>query len=312
LSLHRLDQCEFDVAVFTNLASDHLDFHGTMASYRDAKGTLFRMLDEPSDKGYGKTAVLNADDPVSAELARMTRAPAVTYGLGGGADLTGHDITRDGLGTRFRARMFGQEVAVRTPLLGDYNVSNSLAAVAASMALGLEFASAVEALATFPGVPGRMEVVDQGQKFRVVVDIASTEQAMRNVLSMLRPTTEGRLIVVFGAAGDRDPARRRGIARAVAAMADAAVITNEDPRGEPPDAILDSIEEGFRGAGFTSYEREMDRRLAIERAFAQARKGDTVLLAGKGTEPSIVMGDTHWPWDERRIARELLEDLLMD
>ena len=309
LALHRLDQCEFDVGVFTNLAADHLDFHGTMAAYRDAKAILFRMLDESADKGFGKAAVLNADDPASAELARVTRQPVITYGLGGGANLTGHDITLDRLGTRFRARMFGEDVEVRTPLLGDYNVSNCLAAVAAAMSQGVEFAEAVRALATFPGVPGRMEIIEEGQKFRVVVDIASTEQAMRNVLSVLRPVTEGRLIVVFGAAGDRDPARRRGIARAVAALADEAVITNEDPRGEPPDVILDSIEEGFKASGFSSYEREMDRRLAIERAFQQARKGDTVLLAGKGTEPSIEMATEAIPWDEAQAARELLKEL---
>ena len=177
------------------------------------------------------------------------------------------------------------------------------------MSQGAEFAAAVHALETFPGVPGRMELIDEGQPFRVVVDIASTEQAMRNVLRMLRPITTGKLIVVFGAAGERDPGRRRTIARAVADIADFAVITNEDPRGEVPDVILDEIEGALKGAGFRRYERELDRRQAIEIAFKRASRGDTVLLAGKGTEQSIVIGGTHWPWDERRIAREVLQEL---
>ena len=143
----------------------------------------------------------------------------------------------------------------------------------------------------------------------MVVDIASTEQAMRNVLRMLKPVTEGKLIVVFGAAGERDPGRRRTIARAVADFADYAVITNEDPRGEDPEVILGEIERALKGAGFRRYERELDRREAIRMAFQRAEPGDTVLLAGKGTEQSIVIGNTHWPWDERRIAREVLRDM---
>jgi UDP-N-acetylmuramoyl-L-alanyl-D-glutamate--2,6-diaminopimelate ligase len=205
--------------------------------------------------------------------------------------------------------MFGEVVSVRTPLLGEYNVSNCLAAAAAAVSQGVEMSAAVRALESFAGVPGRMELIEEGQPFRVVIDIASTEQAMRNVLRMLRPLTRGRLIVVFGAAGERDVARRRGIARAVAEIADFAVITNEDPRGEDPERILDEIAGALRSYGFARrFERELDRRQAIEMAFGRAAAGDTVLLAGKGTEPSIVIGNTHWPWDERRIARELLTE----
>lgn len=308
LDLHRVDMCEFDVGVFTNLAPDHLDFHGSMAEYRDAKAILFRMLGTSAEKGFGKAAILNADDSASADMRAVTIVSVITYGIARDAELTGIDIKPDGFGTRFKARMFGELVEVRTGLMGDYNVSNCLAAVAAAVSQGAEFAAAVRSLESFPGVPGRMELIDEGQPFRVVVDIASTEQAMRNVLRMLRPTTKGRLIVVFGAAGERDPARRRNIARAVADTADYAVITNEDPRGEDPDRILDEIADALRNAGFRRFDRELDRRQAIEMAFERAEKNDTVLLAGKGTEQSIVIGDAHWPWDERRIARQLLEE----
>ncbi len=309
LDMHRVDQCEFDVGVFTNLAPDHLDFHGSMAEYRDAKAILFRMLGTSAEKGFGKAAILNADDAISADLRGVTIVPIITYGVKNQADMTGFDITQQGFGTRFKARMFGEDIEVTTGLLGDYNVSNCLAAAAAAVSQGVEFSAAVESLASFPGVPGRMELIEEGQPYRVVVDIASTEQAMRNVLRMLRPITNGKLIVLFGAAGERDAGRRRGIARAVAEVADHAVITNEDPRGEDPDLILDEIAGALKGAGFgRKFDREFDRRQAIKKAFERAGKGDTVLLAGKGTERSIVIGATHWPWDERRIAHELLQE----
>jgi UDP-N-acetylmuramoyl-L-alanyl-D-glutamate--2,6-diaminopimelate ligase len=309
LDMHRVDQCEFDVGVFTNLTPDHLDYHGSMAEYRDAKAILFRMLGESAEKGYGKAAILNADDGVSAHLRAITAVPVITYGIVERADMSALSIKPDGFGTRFTGRMFGESVPVRTHLLGDYNVSNCLAAAAAAVSQGVEFSAALQALESFPGVPGRMEMIDEGQPFRVIVDIASTEQSMRNVLKMLRPVTKGKLIVLFGAAGERDPGRRRGIARAVSEFADYAVITNEDPRGEEPDAILDEIAAALRSAGFgRKYDRELDRRQAMEMAFERADRGDTVLLAGKGTEQSIVIGNVHWPWDERRIAHEVLRE----
>lgn len=311
LDMHRVDMCEFDVGVFTNLAPDHLDYHGSMAAYRDAKAILFRMLGESAEKGFAWAAILNADDPASEELRAVTRVPVISYGLEPGADLTAIDVAPDGFGTKFTARMSGESITVRTGLLGAYNVSNCLAAVAVAVSQGVPFAAAVRAFESFPGVPGRMELIGEGQLFRVVVDIASTEQAMRNVLEMLRQATKGKLIVVFGAAGERDTARRDGIARAVAEVADFAVITNEDPRGEDAQAIIDEIAAALRARGFGArFEQEPDRRRAIELAFSRAGKGDTVLLAGKGTEQSIVFGTTHWPWDERQVARELLARLL--
>jgi UDP-N-acetylmuramoyl-L-alanyl-D-glutamate--2,6-diaminopimelate ligase len=313
LDMHRVDQCEFDIGVFTNLAPDHLDYHGNMAAYRDAKGILFQMLDRSIDKGVGKAAILNANDSASAYFEGLTGVVAIKYGIDATADLMARDVDIDGWGMRFVARMFGQVVRGFVPLLGEYNVANSLAAVATAVSQDIPLNEAIHALATFPGVPGRMELIEEGQRFRVVVDIASTEQAMRNVLRMIRAVGRGRIIVVFGAAGERDPARRRGIARAVAETADYAVITNEDPRSEDPDAILDEIAGALRSMGWSEkrkYWRELDRRQAIEMAFDRASPGDTVLLAGKATEPSIVIGTTHWPWDERRIARELLRDML--
>ena len=199
---------------------------------------------------------------------------------------------------------------MRVPLLGDYNVSNCLAAVGVALSQGIPLEDAAAAFATFRGVPGRMEIIDEGQPFRVIVDIASTEQAMRNVLRVLRPTTKGKLIVVFGAAGERDRERRHGIARAVAALADFAIITNEDPRSEDPGAVINEIAGALETTGWDSsrFERIEERRAALAKAFEIASPGDTVLLAGKGTEQSIVIGTTHHPWDERQVARELLRE----
>lgn len=311
LEMHRVDQCAFDVGVFTNLTPDHLDYHGTLERYRDAKARLFRMLDAPGGKGVPKAAVLNADDAASAYMRSATRVRVLTYALSAKADFTAHDITLDGDGMRFEARYGGERIAARTVLLGEYNAANCLAAVAVAVSQGVAFADAVTALKSFRGVPGRMQMIDEGQPFRVVVDIASTEQAMRNVLSVLRAATPGRLFVVFGAAGERDRARRTGIARAVAARADYAIITNEDPRSENADGIIGEIADALVCEGWAErerFERMPDRRGALAGAFALAMVGDTVLLAGKGTEQSIVIGTVHHPWDERAVARDLLRE----
>jgi UDP-N-acetylmuramoyl-L-alanyl-D-glutamate--2,6-diaminopimelate ligase len=313
LDMHRVDQCEFDVGVFTNLTQDHLDYHGTMERYRDAKAGLFRMLDRSVEKGVPKCAVVNGDDAVGQYMSEQTRQPALTFSVNGrrAADVTAAIKGTDAAGTRCLFAAAGEELEGVTPLLGDFNVSNCLASVGVALSQGVELRDAVAALTSFRGVPGRMEIIDEAQPFRVVVDIASTEQAMRNMLRVLRPATSGRIIVVFGAAGERDRERRSGIARAVAETADEAVITNEDPRSETPSAILDEIATALRGCGWSAGDQFIaieDRREAIAHALESARKGDIVLLAGKGTEQSIVIGTTHHPWDERAVARELLRN----
>jgi UDP-N-acetylmuramoyl-L-alanyl-D-glutamate--2,6-diaminopimelate ligase len=284
-----------------------------MDAYRDAKAELFRVLDGSVEKGIPKAAVLNADDLASAYMQDQAHARALTYG-GESGDVYAADVETRPTYTRFTAGIDGDEVEARVPLLGDFNVTNSLAAIAVAITQGVSLRDAASALASFPGVPGRMELIDAGQPFRVIVDIASTEQAMRNVLGVLRPVTAGRLIVVFGAAGERDRERRSGLARAVSEAADYAIITNEDPRSEDPDAIIDEIVRVLASSGFDAsrVERIADRRSAIARAFEYARRDDTVLLAGKGTEQSIVIGTTHHPWDERTVARELLGRLGAD
>jgi UDP-N-acetylmuramoyl-L-alanyl-D-glutamate--2,6-diaminopimelate ligase len=312
LALNRVDECEFDIAVFTTLSSDHLDFHGDAAAYLAAKGRLFEMLDESVDKGVPKTAVLNADDPASAALRSRTRANAVTYAIDVPADVCAESLRLEPLASVFDlVGPFGR-LPVRLPLPGRHNVYDALAASAVALSLGVAPEKVCDGLAAFNGVPGRMETVDCGQPFAVIVDIASTPEALRRVLQVLRPATEGRLIAVFGCAGERDRNRRDGMGRAAAELADFVIITNEDPRSEHPDAIIAEIARALVAAGRREgddFARVPDRRAALRRAFELARPGDVVLLAGKGTEQSMVIGDTHVPWDDRRVARELLQEL---
>jgi UDP-N-acetylmuramoyl-L-alanyl-D-glutamate--2,6-diaminopimelate ligase len=308
LAQHRLAGCEVDVAVFTNLTRDHLDFHGTMEAYLAAKGLLFEMLDLPSGKAFPRAAVLNADDASIGYLRERSDAPVITYGVHQRADLRASGIESDAT-LRFQLSYRDASLPVEAPLFGRFNAYNCLAAVGVALSQGVGLSDAIAALASFPGVPGRMERIEAGQPFQVVVDIASTEAALANVLAALRPATAGRLWVVFGAAGGRDPARRDGLGRAAARLADRAVITNEDPRQEDPDAIIATIAEAMTAHGRTEgsdFVRIPDRRAAIRHAFEHAATGDTVLLAGKATETTMVFADGDRPWDERAVARELL------
>ena len=309
LAQHRLAGCHFDVAVFTNLTRDHLDFHGTMERYLEAKGRLFEMLDESPGKQFPRAAVLNAGDPASDYLRSRSSAPVLTYGLAGGVDFRARDVRSVDLGLRFSVEAQGETIKASLPMIGNFNALNSLAAVAVAASQGASLSKAVAALASFPGIPGRMERIDCGQPYRVFVDIASTPAALENVLRALRPATKGRLWVVFGAAGGRDPARRAGMGAVAGRLADRAVLTSEDPRDEDPGAIIESIAGGLREAGRRDgrdYVSITDRREAIAYAFEHAGTDDTVLLAGKATETTMIERGRALPWDERALARELL------
>jgi UDP-N-acetylmuramoyl-L-alanyl-D-glutamate--2,6-diaminopimelate ligase len=310
LAQHRLDGCDFDVAVFTNLSRDHLDFHGTMENYLIAKGLLFVQTDRTEGKPYAKAAVINGDDAASTYLLELTALPAITYGFGNANDLQAFEIETAGFGLHFRVRAGGSTYNAEVPLIGGFNVYNSLAAAAVARSQGTSLSDAFAALSSFPGITGRLERIERGQPFSVFVDIASTPVALENTLAALRPGTRGRLWVVFGAAGGRDPARRDGMGRVAGRLADFAVLTSEDPRDEDPDAIIETIAAGLRETGRkegTDFVRRADRREAIRYAFEHAEPGDTVLLAGKSTETTMVVRGESIPWDERALAAELLE-----
>jgi UDP-N-acetylmuramoyl-L-alanyl-D-glutamate--2,6-diaminopimelate ligase len=242
-------------------------------------------------------------------MRTLSKASPLTYGLQQEADYVAGNLVTEGFSLRFDFLAGGKALPARLPLIGRFNAYNALAAVATACSQGATLETAVESLSSFPGIPGRMERIDEGQAFAVFVDIASTPAALENVLQALRPATHGRLWAVFGAAGGRDPARRDGMGRVAGRLADRCVLTNEDPRDEDPDAILEAIVHGLRESGRregADFVRLPDRREAIRYAFEHATAGDTVLLAGKATETTMVFASGALPWEEREVARSLL------
>ena len=339
LALDRLLHCEFDAAVFTNLSAEHLNFHGSMESYLQAKAKLFALLDEAMDKGLEKVAVLNAGDPHSQHLRAATRARAIWYGLDG-AQAPGLRIEDSGLsgshssqssvlspqsffltaanvqllprGSRFTLMTSSGTMEVESRLAGRFNVYNWLAAAAVGLSQGASLEQIRQAMALVDSVPGRMQRIDGGQPFTVVVDFAHTPQALRTVLSTLKPITSGRLFVLFGLAGERDPGNRAEMGRIAARGADFGVFTMDDPRFEDPMEIAEQIAEGARGEGWREGEHYLkiaDREEAMREAFRRAGAGDTVLLAGKGHERRQVIGAELVPWNDVEVARRVLSEM---
>jgi UDP-N-acetylmuramoyl-L-alanyl-D-glutamate--2,6-diaminopimelate ligase len=298
VSSHSLDQrrvegLRFDAAVFTNLTRDHLDYHGTMESYFAAKAKL---LDHLGPQG---AAIVNADDPAWTQLPRAART--VTFSTAGAeADVRMLDVTYDGGGSRATLLVRGDRAQVRLPLLGDFNVANAAGAVAAAHALGVPLAELVERVETIPQVPGRLEILRE--RPTVLRDYSHTPDSLERALAAMRPFTAGRLIVVFGAGGDRDPGKRPDMGRAAVNGADVVILTSDNPRTEDPERILDQIQAGMSRAPDARIE---DRRAAIARALEIAEPDDVVVLAGKGHETYQVRGTTKLPFDERAIVAEL-------
>ncbi len=318
LALHRVWGVAYDLAVITNITSEHLEVHGSLEAYWRAKAMLFEAVDPDAPaKSVAFSAprgcVLNADDASYAYLRDFCRAPVTTYGVEAEADVRAEDLDLRPGGSSFTVRLpDGQRFRVETPLVARYNVSNCLAAIAVGYLRGLAPEVMAGALATFPGVPGRMERIEAGQPYRVVVDYAHTADSLAKVLSVLRPLTAGRLIAVFGSAGERDRVKRPEMGKVAAQLADFAVITDEDPREEDAMSILREIAAGAEDAGAREGERfvcVVDRREGIRTALEMAREGDVVLLAGKGHEQSVFIGKQKLPWDDPTVARETLAAL---
>jgi UDP-N-acetylmuramoyl-L-alanyl-D-glutamate--2,6-diaminopimelate ligase len=318
LALDRVRGCDYDAAVLTNVTSEHLDFHGTREAYLAAKGRLFAMLGAGQPKGLrgagagGPFAVLNRDDS-SYEVYRPAIASRVlTYAVADvGADVRAVAVEATAAGTSFRVEAPSGEAVVRSSLPGLFNVYNCLAALAFAEGMGIDLAMAGGALGRVEGVPGRMQRVVAGQPFEVIVDYAHTADSLHKVLSVLRPLTRGRLIAVFGSAGERDRQKRPLMGAVAARLADFFVLTDEDPRLEDSGAIIAEIAAGACAAGAREgqdFVRIADRREAIRAAVRAARPGDVVLLAGKGHETTIEAGGQGQPWDEAGVARALLRD----
>jgi UDP-N-acetylmuramoyl-L-alanyl-D-glutamate--2,6-diaminopimelate ligase len=325
---NRLGGCLFDVALLTNVTHEHLDFHGSVEQYRRDKARLFEMLGETFErsnvqpfKRSNKIAIANADDPHHRMFldAAPPSAERLTYAVAGPADVRAYDLVSSAAGLQFRVETPWGGARLRLKLTGDFNVANALAALTVGLAEGLPLETCVAALEAIPGVRGRMQRIEQGQPFTVLVDYAHTPGAFEKLMGIVRPLTDGQVIAVFGSAGERDR-EKRAIQGAVAArFCDLIVLTDEDPRLEDRHAIIAEIADGIeqenreragRGEGMPRpYLRIPDRPAAIRAAMAHAQPGDIVLLLGKGHEACIIYGDAQIAWDEAGEARAALREL---
>jgi UDP-N-acetylmuramoyl-L-alanyl-D-glutamate--2,6-diaminopimelate ligase len=298
----RVHGFRFAVAAFTNLTRDHIDYHGDMSAYLAAKAALF----DGRNGELPGVAVLNVDDPHGRALAEACRrrGPTLTFGLSPDADLRATDLALDTAGAVFTVRWQGRSQRFTSGLTGDYNVANVLCALTMAAALGRDPLALAAAVAAFPGVAGRMERVEAGQPFPVFIDYAHTDDALRNVLGMLRRITPGRVLCVFGCGGDRDRGKRPAMTRAVADLAQLAWATADNPRKESLEAIFADMR-GDLGP-LPGMEFVPDRREAIGRALAAARPGDCLVIAGKGHETTQEFADTVVPFDDRQVVREIL------
>ncbi|MCW5875009.1 MAG: UDP-N-acetylmuramoyl-L-alanyl-D-glutamate--2,6-diaminopimelate ligase [Anaerolineales bacterium] len=307
---------EFDIAVVTNITHEHLNDHGTYEAYFDAKARLFEGLDQPFEKTHPieRLAVLNRDDKSYDGLARRTKAKQLAYGVHPDAELRATDIRNEPGQLSFTAHGPGFSFPVETRMFGAYNVSNSLAAIGATVVgLGVPVEAAQAGIAALEGVPGRMERIEMGQDFTAIVDFAHTPNALKVALESARQFTKGRVITVFGSAGLRDKAKRRMMPQHAAELADVSVLTAEDPRTESLDDILAEMAHAAEGRGGVegkSFFRVPDRGAAISFALLQAQPGDVVIVLGKGHEQSMCFGETEYPWDDRVATRAALAELL--
>lgn len=307
LQQHRVLGVEFDLAVFTNLGLDHLDYHGSIEEYYQAKKRLFALVQAGHKRGG---SVINIDDPYGRRLVRETSAEVrLTYGLGDAASLRAKEIELRKDGVRMVIQGPGVEFDCRLPLLGRYSIYNALAAIGAASLLQLPVPVIRRALAHLAPIPGRLEPVNLGQPFRVLVDYAHTEESLRQTLCTLREITPGRLLLTFGCGGTRDTSKRAGMGRAAAELADVTILTTDNARREAPADIAAEIAAGYRDVRPDGYRMELDRARAIDDLIREAGAGDTVLIAGKGHETYQEFESTVVPFDDREQARASLEAL---
>lgn len=316
LAQYRVDACEFDIAIITNITHEHLDYHGTYESYRAAKARLFTQLTETRSKSFStpKIGVLNRDDNSYDFLSQLLRSHQVSYGFSPEADLRAEEAVHSKNGLHFIACSQELRIAISSPMLGFYNVSNCLAAIATTfLAIRLPPEAIQDGIANFKGVPGRMERIEMDQDFTCLVDFAHTPNALQNVLETCRQLTSGRIVAIFGSAGLRDREKRRIMAEISAQLADFTILTAEDPRTESVEMILDEMVVGATSKGGVegkTFWRISDRGNAIRYAMKLARKGDIVIACGKGHEQSMCFGTIEFPWDDRTAMRAALAEYL--
>jgi UDP-N-acetylmuramoyl-L-alanyl-D-glutamate--2,6-diaminopimelate ligase len=304
LALGRVSGFSFNTVVFTNLTQDHLDFHGTMEAYFQAKQSLFLGAGGPAPRH----AVINLDDPWGRRLATAPETARLEYAIDEAAELRAENLVMGFHGVHFDVCHRGRRQRIESKLCGRFNVYNLLAAYGAGLTLGLEPGQMADALASGPAVPGRFERVDAGQPFLVIVDYAHTPDALENVLRTARALEPKRILTVFGCGGDRDRAKRPLMGAAAARLSDQVIVTSDNPRSEDPLRIIEDALPGLKASN-TPFEAIADRAEAIGAALGQARAGDIVVIAGKGHETYQVLADRTIDFDDRRVARSILSSL---
>jgi UDP-N-acetylmuramoyl-L-alanyl-D-glutamate--2,6-diaminopimelate ligase len=315
LDLGRVNGCRFRTGVFTNLTQDHLDYHGSMERYKAAKGLLFSRLgnDYSALSDEQRYAVLNADDSAAEDYAKLTAAQVITYGIKMPADVRAEDIQITSQGTSFRCTTFKGTADIRTNLIGEFNVYNTLAAISTALLEGISIEAIKQSLESNTVVEGRMEIVEAGQDFLVLVDYAHTPDGLDKALSTISQFVEGRIHCVFGCGGERDLSKRPAMGKVAARYSDYLYVTSDNPRTENPESILLDIVPGLLEVDFPAerYELMADRRSAIQMAIAKAVPGDVVLIAGKGHETyQDIMGVKH-DFDDRLVAKEAIRGQLL-
>ncbi|MHC4394030.1 MAG: UDP-N-acetylmuramoyl-L-alanyl-D-glutamate--2,6-diaminopimelate ligase [Planctomycetota bacterium] len=303
LSQNRLAAIDFKAAAFTNLTGDHLDYHKTKKDYLAAKSLLFESLSADA------TAVLNKQSPHAAKIAKKTNAKILWYAIDELADITAHIESMDITGTVFVLEYAGQEQKIKTSLSGRFNVSNHLAAAGLCLAAGLDLKTIAAGLSALTTVQGRLEKIDWTGDFTVLIDYAHTDDALKNVLTTLKPLCKGKLTVVFGCGGDRDKTKRPRMAKVAEELADLVVVTSDNPRTEQPEFIIGQIITGFKNPVADTIIVESDRKKAVELTIKNAEKDDIVLIAGKGHETYQIIGNRKFDFSDKDIALRCLEKL---
>ncbi|MFC4320277.1 UDP-N-acetylmuramoyl-L-alanyl-D-glutamate--2,6-diaminopimelate ligase [Litchfieldia salsa] len=306
LDLGRVHGCDFDVAVFTNLTQDHLDYHQSMDEYRHAKGLLFSGLGNSFNHKKPKFAILNADDPASGEYSKSTAATIITYGIHTKSDIMAKNIRMTSTGTTFELITPFESQSVSMKLIGKFSVYNVLASITACLVSGIPLGQIISSFGEIDGIAGRFEVVNGGQDFTVVVDYAHTPDSLENVLTTVNQLAKGRTIVVVGCGGDRDRSKRPLMAKISVDHADLSIFTSDNPRSEKPEAILQDMEEGVQGQAYVSL---VDRKEAIKYAISHAKEDDIIIIAGKGHETYQIIGDKIDNFDDRLVALEAIKEL---
>lgn len=303
LDLGRVQGCDYNVAVFTNLTQDHLDYHHTMEEYKRAKSLLFSQLGNTFDVEHPKFAVLNADDPASETYKKSTAAHVVTYGIDHQADIKATNIEMTSSGTSFELAVSGKVYSMKIQLIGKFSIYNVLASVTAALVSGISLEQIIQSIENVKGVAGRVELVNAGQNFTVIVDYAHTPDSLENVLKTVQQFAKGKIFVVVGCGGDRDRTKRPLMAKIACRYATDPIFTSDNPRSEDPLAILKEMEEGVHGENYLVIP---DRKEAIVKAVASAAAGDIILIAGKGHETYQIIGKQVHDFDDRLVAQKAI------